>query len=299
MLLVNEIYPAICGESRFSGQPCTLVRLTGCHLRCAWCDSEHSFQGGERLDADAILEVVRGHGFPTVLVTGGRAAAAGRRHGTAGRAAGRRPDGAAGNQRHPRSCQRRGPGPGSRRCAPHRGPQGPGQRHRRRTHRLGRHRGPRRRRRAEDRLRRPRRLRMGRATWCAPRTAAAGRAGGLLAGAGRPRGPPTGRVDPGRRPGRALPDPAAQGHLARSRRGGCEHGARHWRIVLVSGGLDSCVCLAEAAREHDAGPAARELRAAHRGPGTGGLRRPGRPLRRRAGAWWRTSATSRPSAARR
>ena len=71
MLLVNEIYPAICGESRFSGQPCTLVRLTGCHLRCTWCDSEHSFQGGERMDAGAILEIVRGHGFRTVLVTGG------------------------------------------------------------------------------------------------------------------------------------------------------------------------------------------------------------------------------------
>jgi len=71
MLLVNEIYPAICGESRFSGRPCTLVRLTGCHLRCVWCDSEHSFQGGERRDVPAILAVVRGHGFRTVLVTGG------------------------------------------------------------------------------------------------------------------------------------------------------------------------------------------------------------------------------------
>lgn len=71
MLLVNEIYPAICGESRFSGQPCTLVRLTGCHLRCAWCDSEHSFHGGQRLDVPAIVGVVRGHGFRTVLVTGG------------------------------------------------------------------------------------------------------------------------------------------------------------------------------------------------------------------------------------
>ncbi len=71
MLLVNEIYPAICGESRFSGQPCTLVRLTGCHIRCTWCDSEHSFQGGRRLDTASILEVVRGHGFRTVLVTGG------------------------------------------------------------------------------------------------------------------------------------------------------------------------------------------------------------------------------------
>ena len=71
MLLVNEIYPAICGESRFSGLPCTLVRLTGCHIRCAWCDSEHSFQGGERLPVDDVLATVRGHGHRTVLVTGG------------------------------------------------------------------------------------------------------------------------------------------------------------------------------------------------------------------------------------
>ena len=71
MLLVNEIYPAICGESRFIGRPCTLVRLTGCHLRCLWCDSEHSFQGGSSLSVDEILDAVDGHGFGAVLVTGG------------------------------------------------------------------------------------------------------------------------------------------------------------------------------------------------------------------------------------
>ena len=71
MLLVNEIYPAICGESRFIGRPCTLVRLTGCHIRCLWCDSEHSFAGGRSLATTDIVEEVRGHGFATVLVTGG------------------------------------------------------------------------------------------------------------------------------------------------------------------------------------------------------------------------------------
>jgi 7-carboxy-7-deazaguanine synthase len=70
-VLINEIYPAICGESRFTGVPCTLVRLTGCHLRCAWCDSEHSFQGGERLNAAQVADRVAGNGLPTVLVTGG------------------------------------------------------------------------------------------------------------------------------------------------------------------------------------------------------------------------------------
>lgn len=71
MLLVNEIYKAISGESRLTGWPCTLVRLTGCHIRCSWCDSEHSFQGGRRLEVDDILAEVRQHGFRTVLVTGG------------------------------------------------------------------------------------------------------------------------------------------------------------------------------------------------------------------------------------
>jgi len=71
MLLINEIYPAICGESRFIGRPCTLVRLTGCHIRCVWCDSAHSFSGGRPLESAEILAEVRGHGFSTVLVTGG------------------------------------------------------------------------------------------------------------------------------------------------------------------------------------------------------------------------------------
>jgi 7-carboxy-7-deazaguanine synthase len=71
MLLINEIYPAICGESRFIGRPCTLVRLTGCHIRCVWCDSEHSFAGGNTMSVEDILSEVDRHGFSTVLVTGG------------------------------------------------------------------------------------------------------------------------------------------------------------------------------------------------------------------------------------
>ncbi len=71
MLLVNEIYSAICGESRFSGQPCTLVRLTGCHIRCRWCDSEHSFAGGQTMPVAAVAAAVQESGFGLVLVTGG------------------------------------------------------------------------------------------------------------------------------------------------------------------------------------------------------------------------------------
>jgi 7-carboxy-7-deazaguanine synthase len=71
MLMVSEIYPAICGESRFRGRPCTLVRLTGCHVRCRWCDSAHSFRGGTSLAVADVVARVRDSGFRTVLVTGG------------------------------------------------------------------------------------------------------------------------------------------------------------------------------------------------------------------------------------
>ncbi|MFO7654445.1 MAG: radical SAM protein [Candidatus Krumholzibacteriia bacterium] len=71
MLLVREIYPAIMGESRASGWPCAIVRLTGCHRRCSYCDTAYAFQGGERLDRKEILHRVAEIGLRTVLVTGG------------------------------------------------------------------------------------------------------------------------------------------------------------------------------------------------------------------------------------
>lgn len=71
MLQVSEIYRSICGESLFSGRPCTLVRLTGCHVRCVWCDSAHAFNGGERRSVAEVLARVRELGPRTVLVTGG------------------------------------------------------------------------------------------------------------------------------------------------------------------------------------------------------------------------------------
>ena len=71
MLQISEIYRAICGESRLSGAPCTLVRLSGCHVRCGWCDSAHAFNGGDALPVDAVIARVRENGLRTVLVTGG------------------------------------------------------------------------------------------------------------------------------------------------------------------------------------------------------------------------------------
>jgi 7-carboxy-7-deazaguanine synthase len=71
MLLVREIYPALMGESRHSGWPCVIVRLTGCHRRCVYCDTAYAFQGGERMSAAEVLTRVRELGQPMLLLTGG------------------------------------------------------------------------------------------------------------------------------------------------------------------------------------------------------------------------------------
>ena len=55
MLTVNEIFHSIQGESSHAGLPCVFVRLTGCHLRCSWCDSEFSFYEGTRRLVDDVL----------------------------------------------------------------------------------------------------------------------------------------------------------------------------------------------------------------------------------------------------
>jgi 7-carboxy-7-deazaguanine synthase len=61
-LRVTEIFHSIQGESTWAGLPCTFVRLTGCPLRCVWCDTEYSFHGGDKLTLDEILGRVRGLG---------------------------------------------------------------------------------------------------------------------------------------------------------------------------------------------------------------------------------------------
>jgi len=70
-LRVTEIFHSIQGESTWIGLPCTFVRLTGCPLRCVWCDTEYSFHGGEKLTLEEILAKVRGVGTPLVEITGG------------------------------------------------------------------------------------------------------------------------------------------------------------------------------------------------------------------------------------
>src|SRR3954466_15281872 len=61
MLSIIEIYRSIQGESSFAGLPCVFVRLTGCNLRCTWCDSEYTFTGGRRMSLDGVEAEVRGH----------------------------------------------------------------------------------------------------------------------------------------------------------------------------------------------------------------------------------------------
>jgi 7-carboxy-7-deazaguanine synthase len=70
-LRITEIFHSIQGESSTVGQPTVFVRLTGCPLRCAWCDTEYAFSGGELMDRDRIVAAVAGFGVRHVCVTGG------------------------------------------------------------------------------------------------------------------------------------------------------------------------------------------------------------------------------------
>lgn len=71
LLVVNEIFTSIQGESTRAGLPCTFVRLTGCSLRCTWCDTAYAFHEGKPMGLDAILAEVVSLGARHVTVTGG------------------------------------------------------------------------------------------------------------------------------------------------------------------------------------------------------------------------------------
>lgn len=70
-LKITEIFLSIQGEAQAVGKPTVFIRLTGCPLRCHYCDSEYAFHGGERLSLESILETTKNHGVKHVCVTGG------------------------------------------------------------------------------------------------------------------------------------------------------------------------------------------------------------------------------------
>jgi 7-carboxy-7-deazaguanine synthase len=71
LLTVNEIFHSIQGESSHAGRLCVFVRLTGCDLRCAWCDTPYSFHEGSRMSVEEVVTAVEAHGSPLVEITGG------------------------------------------------------------------------------------------------------------------------------------------------------------------------------------------------------------------------------------
>lgn len=70
-LRVTEIFLSIQGESSHAGRPCSFIRLTGCPMRCVWCDSEYTFSGGEHISFEDVFAKLDEFGCNLVEVTGG------------------------------------------------------------------------------------------------------------------------------------------------------------------------------------------------------------------------------------
>jgi len=70
-LLVCEIFYSLLGESTWAGLPAFFIRLTGCNLRCSYCDTTYAYEGGEEMTVAALLQAARSHPARRVLVTGG------------------------------------------------------------------------------------------------------------------------------------------------------------------------------------------------------------------------------------
>ncbi len=70
-LLVNEIFYSIQGESIYSGRPCIFVRLTGCNLRCTYCDTRYAYEEGIEMEIAEIIRRVAAYNCRLVEITGG------------------------------------------------------------------------------------------------------------------------------------------------------------------------------------------------------------------------------------
>jgi 7-carboxy-7-deazaguanine synthase len=70
-LKINEIYLSLQGESTWAGLPCVFIRLTGCSLRCRWCDTAYAFSGGQASSLAGVLAQVEAFGVKLVEITGG------------------------------------------------------------------------------------------------------------------------------------------------------------------------------------------------------------------------------------
>src|SRR6202140_5598113 len=71
MLRITEIFHSIQGESSHAGRPCVFVRLTGCNLRCGWCDTEYAFSEGRRMTVGEVVARVEDYRCALVEITGG------------------------------------------------------------------------------------------------------------------------------------------------------------------------------------------------------------------------------------
>ena len=70
-LKINEIYLSVQGESTWAGLPCQFIRLTGCSLRCSWCDTAYAFYEGKDQSLEEVLAIVDSFGIKLVEITGG------------------------------------------------------------------------------------------------------------------------------------------------------------------------------------------------------------------------------------
>ena len=70
-LTVNEIFYSIQGESSYAGRPCVFIRLTGCNLRCTYCDTRYAYEDGADMGIDSIISHLSAYECPLVEITGG------------------------------------------------------------------------------------------------------------------------------------------------------------------------------------------------------------------------------------